>query len=177
MTDEKVIRRLCSGDEKAIAILMDKYSRLLWKCAAAILYPSEEDIEECVADVFISLWQKPEIYDESRGKLSAFLCTMVKNKALDRLRLLRARKEECVDQIPETVVAENSSEYDLDQCLEQLSEEDREIIKRRYYHEQKPTEIARDMGLDKKRVENRLFRSKKKLKGMLRNTSACPRTE
>ncbi len=174
MTDDKVIRRLRSGDEKAIAMVMDKYSRMLWKCAAQILSPSEEDIEECVADVFISLWQKPEQYDESRGKLSTYLCTMVKNKALDRLRLIRARKEESVDQIPETAATDNdnSNAYDLDQCLEQLPEEDREIIKRRYYHEQKPAEIATDMGLDKKRVENRLFRTKKKLKGMLSDLGA-----
>jgi len=29
MTDDKVIRRLRSGDEKAIAMVMDKYSRML----------------------------------------------------------------------------------------------------------------------------------------------------
>ena len=174
MTDEKVIRRLRSGDEKAIAMVMDKYSRMLWKRAAAILSPSVEDIEECVADVFISLWQKPELYDESRGKLSTFLCTMVKNEVLDRLRLINARKEEIVDQIPETAAADNDNNnvYDLDRCLDQLPEEDREIIKRRYYHEQKPAEIASDMGLDKKRVENRLFRTKKKLKGMLNDLGA-----
>ena len=174
MTDDKVIRRLRSGDEKAIAMVMDKYSRMLWKCAAHILSPSEEDIEECVADVFISLWQKPEQYDESRGKLSTYLCTMVKNKALDRLRLIRARKEEIVDQIPETVTPADNSEdgYDLEQCLDRLTDEDREIVKRRYYHDQKPAEIAKDMGMDKKKVENRLFRSKKKLKDMLNDMGA-----
>ena len=174
MTDDKVIRRLRSGDEKAIAMVMDKYSRMLWKCAAQILSPSEEDIEECVADVFISLWQKPEQYDESRGKLSTYLCTMVKNKALDRLRLIRARKEEIVDQIPETVTPADNSEdgYDLEQCLDRLTDEDREIVKRRYYHDQKPAEIAKDMGMNKKKVENRLFRSKKKLKDMLNDMGA-----
>ncbi len=174
MTDDKVIRRLRSGDEKAIAMVMDKYSRMLWKCAAQILSPSEEDIEECVADVFISLWQKPEQYDESRGKLSTYLCTMVKNKALDRLRLIRARKEEIVDQIPETATPADNSEdgYDLEQCLDRLTDEDREIVKRRYYHDQKPAEIAKDMGMNKKKVENRLFRSKKKLKDMLNDLGA-----
>ena len=171
MTDANAIRLIRSGDEKAIAVIMNKYSRMLWKRAAAILSPSVEDIEECVADVFISLWQKPELYDESRGKLSTYLCTMVKNKALDRLRLINARKEEIVDQIPETAAADtdNNNVYDLDRGLDQLPEEDREIIKRRYYHDQKPAEIASDMGLDKKRVENRLFRSKRTLRKMLSN--------
>ena len=112
---------------------MNKYSRMLWKTAARILTSSEEDIEECVADVFISLWQKPELYDESRGKLSTWLCTMTKNKALDRLRSIKARREEPVDEIPEIAApAEtNESGYDLEQCLDRLSEEDRESPRRR----------------------------------------------
>ena len=73
MTDEKAIRQICSDDERAIAWVMDKYSRMLWKTASTIL-SSEEDLEECVADVFISLWQKPKQYDSSRGKLSTWRC-------------------------------------------------------------------------------------------------------
>ena len=174
MTDANAIRLIRSGDEKAIAAIMNKYSRLLWKTAAGILTSSEEDIEECVADVFISLWQKPELYDESRGKLSTWLCTMTKNKALDRLRSIKARREEPVDEIPETATQADTIEngYDLEQCLDRLPEEDREIVKRRYYHEQKPADIAKDMGIDKKKVENRLFRSKKKLKDMLSDMNA-----
>ena len=168
MTDEKAIRQICSGDERAIAWVMDKYSRMLWKTASTIL-SSEEDLEECVADVFISLWQKPKQYDSSRGKLSTWLCTMVKSRAIDRMRSIMARKEEPVEVLPEKAetAEETDSVYDIDGCLEQLSDEDREIVKRRYYHEQKPFEIARDMGIDKKKVENRLFRSKRKLRLML----------
>ena len=172
MTDENAIRRIRSGDEKAIAAIMDKYSRMLWKAAAPILGSSESDIEECVADVFISLWQKPELYDETRGKLSTWLCTMAKNKALDRLRSIKARREESADLIPETgSTTEEEVEYGIEECLTELSAEDREIMERRYYQEQKPAEIAKDMGLDKKKVENRLFRSKRKLKALLGDLS------
>ena len=151
MTDETVIKRISSGDEKALAAIMDKYSRLLWKCASSVLGSSEADIEECVADVFISIWRDPRQYDPGRGKLSTLLCTMARSRALDRLRSIRARREESSELLPE---------------------KDREIVKRRYYHEQKPAEIAKDMGMDKKKVENRLFRSKQKLKGMLKDIEA-----
>ena len=169
MTDEKAIKLISSGDEKAIAWVMDRYSRMLWRAASSILSSKESDIEECVADVFISLWQKPEQYDAKRGKLSTWLCTMVKSRALDRLRSINARIEDPTDQLPETadISQDTESSYDMDRYLDQLSDEDREIVKRRYYEEQKPAEIAADMGLDKKKVENRLFRSKRKLKDML----------
>lgn len=169
MTDEKAIKLINSGDEKAIAWVMDRYSRMLWRAASSILSSKESDIEECVADVFISLWQKPEQYDAKRGKLSTWLCTMVKSRALDRLRSINARIEDPTDQLPETadISQDTESSYDMDRYLDQLSDEDREIVRRRYYEEQKPAEIAADMGLDKKKVENRLFRSKRKLKEML----------
>ncbi|MBR3524319.1 MAG: sigma-70 family RNA polymerase sigma factor [Lachnospiraceae bacterium] len=174
MTDETVIKRISSGDEKALAAIMDKYSRLLWKCASSVLGSSEADIEECVADVFISIWRDPGQYDPGRGKLSTLLCTMARSRALDRLRSIRARREESSELLPETADEgpEDTVDHGIDECLSKLSEEDREIVKRRYYHEQKPTEIAKDVGMDKKKVENRLFRSKQKLKGMLKDIEA-----
>ena len=175
MTDETAIKQIRSGDEKAIAMLINKYSRMLWKTAASVLGASESDIEECVADVFISLWQKPEQYDASRGKLSTWLCTMAKNKALDRLRSIKARREESSELLPEmgTDSEDTSSAYDIEQGLTLLSAEDQEILKRRYYHDQKPAEIAKDMGMDKKKVENRLFHSKKKLRKALTDQQSC----
>ena len=173
MTDEKLINRICSGDEEALADVMKRYSRMLWKTVSGILGSSEADMEECVADVFISLWQKPEQYDKSRGKLSTWLCTMAKSRALDRLRSINARREEAIDLLPEAAAEEEQPEESgIDECLEKLSEEDREIVKRRYYHEQKPSEIAKDMGMDKKKVENRLFRSKRRLRELLKDVEA-----
>ncbi len=174
MNDETVIKRISSGDEKALAAVMDKYSRLLWKCASSVLGSSEADIEECVADVFISIWRNPGQYDPGRGKLSTLLCTMAKSRALDRLRSIKARREEPAELLPEIAEgsAEDTTDQGIDECLSKLSEEDCEIVKRRYYHEQKPAEIAMDMGIDKKKVENRLFRSKQKLKGMLKESKA-----
>ena len=71
MNDEKIITAIKNGDETAIAQAIDKYSRLLWSVASAVLknVGQEQDVEECVADVFISLWQQPEKYDAGRGGL------------------------------------------------------------------------------------------------------------
>ena len=79
------------------------------------------------------------------------------------------------EELPEPALFEDdtSASCGLNEYLEQLPSEDREIVKRRYYHEQKVSEIAKDMGMDKKKVENRLFRSKQKLKDMLGDMNAC----
>ena len=69
MQDEKLIERIKNRDESAIAELMDKYDKLLWSVVAAVLEKnaSVQDMEECVADVYIYLWHNSDIFDPSRG--------------------------------------------------------------------------------------------------------------
>ena len=57
MNDKKIISAIAARDERMLAFVVQKYSRLLWKIAAAILIDaaSVQDVEECVADVFIYL--------------------------------------------------------------------------------------------------------------------------
>ena len=62
MNDKKIISAIEARDEQMLAFVVQKFSKLLWKIAASILInaASVQDVEECVADVFIYLWQYPE---------------------------------------------------------------------------------------------------------------------
>ncbi|MCM1027755.1 MAG: hypothetical protein NC432_15125 [Roseburia sp.] len=55
MNDKKIISAIAARDERMLAFAIRKYSRLLWKIAASVLInaASVQDVEECVADVFI----------------------------------------------------------------------------------------------------------------------------
>lgn len=65
MNDEKIIKAIKNCDEATIDYVITKYSKLMWSIASAILknVASAQDVEECVADVFVYLWQNPEKYD------------------------------------------------------------------------------------------------------------------
>ena len=52
-------------------------------------------------------------------------------------------------------------------AVRELEEPNREILIRRYYHDQKPRQIALAMGLSVKQVDNSLFRSKRHLREVL----------
>ena len=84
MNDKKVISAIIRQDEQIFAFVIEKYSRLLWKIAASILInaASVQDVEECVADVFIYLWQHPEKYDPDRAKLSSYLSVVARSRRL-----------------------------------------------------------------------------------------------
>lgn len=176
MSDEKIILAIRNRDEAIMADVIQKYSKLLWSIASAILInaSSVQDVEECVADAFIHLWQSPEKYDPEKGKLSSWLSMVTRSKAIDRYRQVVRKcevpiEEELVQHSGELlvgIVAKEEHEA-LITCIEKLETQDKEIVVRRYYYEQKPKEIAVALGMPKKLVENRLYQAKQKLRKML----------
>ncbi|MCM1187634.1 MAG: sigma-70 family RNA polymerase sigma factor [Lachnoclostridium sp.] len=172
MNDKETVLAIKNGDEAAIAGVIQKYSKLLWSIAGAILInaSSEQEIEECVADVFIYLWQNPDKYDAGKGKLSSWLSVIARTKAIDRYRKITAKREVAMednniaqgfDMLAELVKRDDRKL--LFSCLERLEETEREIIERRYFYGQKPKEIAVAVNLSVKQVENRLYHAKQKL--------------
>lgn len=169
MQEKNIIDAIKAGDEQAMQKIICRYSRLLWSIVGAVLSQvgSTEDMEECVADVFIDLWEHPQKYDESRGSLKAWLSVIARNKAIDRYR-----QKTKIQTIPleETVLAQMGVEPEMEnreefqEALAELTEEEREILLRRYVYQQKPKEMAVALGLSVKQIENRLYRIKAKMR-------------
>lgn len=169
MQEKNIIDAIKAGDEQAMQKIICRYSRLLWSIVGAVLSQvgTTEDMEECVADVFIDLWKHPQKYDESRGSLKAWLSVIARNKAIDRYR-----QKTKIQTIPleETVLAQMGMEPEMEnreglqEALAELTEEEREILLRRYVYQQKPKEMAVALGLSVKQIENRLYRIKAKMR-------------
>lgn len=157
-------------DESTFQELFRTYAKLLWAVTGSILSAcdgSEQDIEECVSDVFIELWNHPEKFDPARGSLKSYLCRIAKNNAID---IYRKKSKENIIQLDDYMekVAEDDlfdiPDYSrLYEEIKNLPEPTREIMVRRYFHNEKPAKIADRLGLPKKEVENRLYRGKKSL--------------
>ena len=173
MNDEKIIQAIRSGSGEAIQTVMNAYAKLVWSVAGAVLgqAASIQDVEECVADVFIYLWQNPDKFDPQRGKLKTWLALVARSQAIDRYRVLTRQMETPLEDavlagtagIVDGILAQEDRQR-LRQELLTLPEQDREILLRRYYYAQKPKEIALAMGLPVKGVENHLYRTKQRLR-------------
>lgn len=173
MHDERIITAIRRGDETAIDHVITRYSKLLWTVVSGVLKGagSTQDVEECVADVFIYLWQNPEKYDPERGRLKVWLSIMARTHAIDKYRELSRRGEQ---ELHEGVLVQELGVLDgilardarqrLAEAVQALEEPDREIVLRRYWEDQKPKEIARALAMPVKHVENHLYRAKQKLR-------------
>lgn len=174
MNDNQIISAIRNGDETVMAQVMSRYARLLWSVVSPILkgIGPEEDMEECVADVFVYLWQHPEKYDPKKGKLRSWLCIVARSRAQDRYRRLSKQNALSAEDVwMADAVIEDPTEFGgrhaVIDAVMSLDEPDREIIVRRYYYEQKPRRIAEAMGMKVKQINNRLYQAKKKLRAIL----------
>jgi len=85
MPDAVLVRRLIEGSEEALAALYDRHINAVF--AAALRTSRDRWIAaEVVQETFLALWNRAELFDPSRGALSAWLARIARNRAVDHLR-------------------------------------------------------------------------------------------
>lgn len=179
MQDKKLAAAIARREEQAICDAIEQYSRLLWSVVTSVLHNvgSEQDAEECVADTFIYLWEHPDMFDPRRGKLRSWLVIVARSNAIDRYRQLSRRQTVPLEDVMLTHsaglsdgLARKEQKQKLRKAIHSLPEPDREILLRRYFYDQKPKQIALAMGMTVRQVDNFLYRTKKKLRLILKDT-------
>ena len=85
MIDPTLLARVVKGDQQAFRPLYDHSSMLLFTLAVRIL-GNHEEAAELLQDVYLEVWRKVSRYDLGRGTPVAWLVTLTKSRAIDRLR-------------------------------------------------------------------------------------------
>ncbi len=89
--DQQLIIAMAEGDAHALHALGLRYTRMLTALAWRFL-GDEGDAEEVVADVLWQAWSDAKSFDSSRGSVAAWLVTIARSRAIDRLRARKARQ-------------------------------------------------------------------------------------
>jgi RNA polymerase sigma factor (sigma-70 family) len=84
-TDKELIERIVAKDSKALEALYDKYSSLLYTLIKKIVN-NKNKAENILADVFVIIWQKGELFDLTSNNLYTWLILVARNKALDSIK-------------------------------------------------------------------------------------------
>lgn len=88
--DPKLLARVVKGDHQAFSQLYDQSSTLLYTMALRIL-GNRDEAEELLQDVYLEVWRKVSRYDVGRGTPVAWLVTLTRSRAIDRLRARASR--------------------------------------------------------------------------------------
>src|SRR5688572_14137308 len=89
-SDEKLVSLIAQSHEQALAQLYDRYNRLIFSLALAVVN-DRETAEEITLDVFMCVWQKADTYRAEQAKVSTWLTHIARHHSIDVLRRRAAR--------------------------------------------------------------------------------------
>ena len=157
-TDHDLIALIASGDEAAFSRFYDRHAALMFSCALAILRNAAE-AEDLVQETCLRVWDKAVSFDRSRGTPIAWVMTMVRSRAIDRLRSSRSKRE-LIDRASEDAsastgtddetafldVAMRETAVELRAAMADLSVEQRKVLELAYFRGLSQSEIAEHLG-------------------------------
>ena len=170
MDDLYYYKQFISGNDEALAFLVEKYNKNL------ILYitsytKNHEDAEDIVADVFLKLFiKKPHFNGDSSFK--TWLYRIAINETKTRLKKEKRYIKEDIDEhyelssdddIEEEILDENQKDI-INAALERIHSDYKTALKLMYYENFSIDDICKIMNKNKKQVNNLLFRGKSALK-------------
>ena len=118
MDDTALAHRIASGDREAVGALYDRYSGVAMAVAMKVLRDRAQ-AEDVVHDGFVAAWQKIGRFDASRGTLRSWLLTVVRNRAIDRVRARRPSMD--VDTADDLSLLRTGADPTQDDVLQQIS--------------------------------------------------------
>ena len=165
--DDVLLQRAAAGDGDALVVLHQRYANLVYSMAWRVL----QDVglaEEVTQDVFMKLWHQRQRYDPERGRFSAWLLSVTRFAAIDRLR--REGRRPVAVELPgdepnqqtalEQLVATDHASWERGQHLRlllgELPPEQRQVVELAYFGGLTHSELAEQLGLPLGTVKGRL---------------------
>ena len=192
-SDTALSQGLRDRNPRALEALVGRYSREIAYFVKTVLdgVGTTQDVEECVNDLFITVWQEISSFNPERAALRTWLTMRAKYIALDRRRsiqrrlavgglaLARAdlREDDGVRLAPTTsagpadsldgILEVRERHEQLRIALEQLPELDRLLVYLRYFRLATSGEIEARTGLTRRAIDTRLWRARRTLRDVM----------
>lgn len=170
--DQHYINKVKEGDTNSFAILVDNYKDMVFSLALKIMR-NREEAEEVSQDTFIKAFRSLHSF-KGDSKFSTWLYKITYNNCMDRTkRISRSYNAQTIDTVVENKIESSESILDsierkeraklIEQCLEELPQEERLILWMFYYQELSLKEIIDVTSYTQANLKVKLHRARKKL--------------
>jgi RNA polymerase sigma-70 factor (ECF subfamily) len=178
--DVRLLQQIAQEDRQAFGVFYDRYSNVLFSTALRILNDRTE-AADVTQDVFLQIWNKSGTYDPALGKPFHWAMTLIRNKAIDRLRS-RKRRYEFMEELAGELSGDAFNLVDDDVfshekaslirvAVETLPLEQRQAIEMAFLggmtQEQISQQLQQPLGTIKARIRRGMLKLRENLKGVL----------
>jgi RNA polymerase sigma-70 factor (ECF subfamily) len=151
-----LVERVAAGDQSALATLYDATNRFIYSLILRVL-GDMGSAEEVLIDVYTQLWRQAANYDANRGAPLAWMATIARSRAIDRLRSSwqDQHRKESLDVLgdapanaasPEESASASERQRFVREALNLLTPEQRRVIELAYYSGLSHSEIAEKLN-------------------------------
>ena len=177
--DIQLIRQIARAQSNALQELYDRYNRLVFSVAFAIV--GDRGIaEEITLDVFVQVWKRAGTYRQERAKVSTWLIAITRNHSIDILRWQKSRPEAdslswdgiSLQNGPAAHNLEEQVESTMERervrtALSQLPQDQRETLVMAYFRGYTQSQISEALGQPLGTIKTRIRLGMQKLRKLL----------
>lgn len=177
LDDLELVRLIQNSELEAFSEFYDRYVNLIYSIAYNILgsQPLAEDVTQ---DVFLKIWLKIDNYEPNKAKISTWLSSITRNRAIDLARKRNkinrqvswadaARGQSLDGDSPEERTELNLTRKRVREALAELPEEQRSALALAYFRDMTQKEIAEKSGEPLGTIKTRVRLGMQKLRGLL----------
>jgi RNA polymerase sigma-70 factor (ECF subfamily) len=200
-SDAGLVRALIEGSQGALAMLYDRHASTIF--AAAMRVSHDRSIAaDVVQETFLTLWDRAERFDPTRGSLSSWLSKIARNRTIDQLRTANRRHRAVTftslssaaaddheftewltrtgelvaaaepEPVPEDALSNSETRASVDTAVASLGPLERRVIMLAYGGGLSQSEIAAQLGWPLGTVKTRTRRALHQLRESLDRTSS-----
>lgn len=110
-TDSEIMLKIAGYDTKALELLYNRYSPMLYALTKRII-PNQELAEEVLSEVFVIVLKQIDQFDYKSSDVYAWLVTLTRNKAIDAMKRAQGKEKRMY-----------TEEYEKEEIIPKLSPE------------------------------------------------------
>jgi RNA polymerase sigma-70 factor (ECF subfamily) len=162
--------------------LYDESSQHVYGVALSVLRDTA-DAEEVTLDVYSQVWRSAAVYSTQRGSVVAWLLTLARSRAIDKLRSRsnRMKREEPIEEAPrqsfetgdaspEAAASASETRQRIQRALSQLPADQREAVELAYFsgmsHSELASHLGQPLGTVKTRIRMGMMKLREELQGL-----------
>jgi RNA polymerase sigma-70 factor, ECF subfamily len=167
----QLVLDVARGDRTAFGTFYDRFAPLVFSLAMRLVQ-ERSAAEDLLQEVFLQIWREAGNYSPERGTPEAWIITITRSRAIDKLRSIRRREKSFVPmEAPtgkeyegkvESGAAASDTKMMVNSALTRLPESQRNILELAYFDGLTQSEIAErikePLGTVKTRIRTALAR-------------------